>query len=157
MKKWLTPCLAIIAVVAIIFAGVNGSQKGNLTKQIGELNSKIESLTADLDAAKQEAEAAKISKKHEKSKLPVWVTVTMIVIFIVLVAILVLMNTTMKDNLVFGQIATIIIGVCCGVLFYMRRYTKNPDSKFQDVLYVVLAVMAVVMTFMGAYGLLRVL
>ena len=108
-------------------------------------------------AAKMEAEAAKVSKKHEKNKLPVWVIVTMAVIFIVLVAILVLMNTTMKDNLVFGQIATIIIGVCCGVLFYMRRYTKNPDSKFQDVLYVVLAVMAVVMTFMGAYGLLRVL
>lgn len=129
--------------------------KGNPNKNVHQ--KKNGSNYKGYAAAKQEAEAAKISKKHEKSKLPVWVTVTMIVIFIVLVAILVLMNTTMKDNLVFGQIATIIIGVCCGVLFYMRRYTKNPDSKFQDVLYVVLAVMAVVMTFMGAYGLLRVL
>lgn len=129
--------------------------KGNPNKNVHQ--KKNGSNYKGYAAAKREAEAAKVSKKHEKNKLPVWVIVTMAVIFIVLVAILVLMNTTMKDNLVFGQIATIIIGVCCGVLFYMRRYTKNPDSKFQDVLYVVLAVMAVVMTFMGAYGLLRVL
>ena len=129
--------------------------KGNPNKNVHQ--KKNGSNYKGYAAAKREAEAAKVSKKHEKNKLPVWVIVTMAVIFIVLVAILVLMNTTMKDNLVFGQIATIIIGVCCGVLFYMRRYTKDPDSKFQDVLYVILAVMAVVMTFMGAYGLLRVL
>ena len=81
----------------------------------------------------------------------------MAIIFVVLVGILVLMNTVMKESLIFGQIATIVIGVCCGILFYMRRYTKSPDSKFQDVLYIILAVMAVVMIFMGGYGLLRVL
>ena len=137
-------------------------QQANIRKAKGNPNKNVHqkkngSNYKGYAAAKREAEAAKVSKKHEKNKLPVWVIVTMAVIFIVLVAILVLMNTTMKDNLVFGQIATIIIGVCCGVLFYMRRYTKDPDSKFQDVLYVILAVMAVVMTFMGAYGLLRVL
>ena len=108
-------------------------------------------------AAQREAQAAKASAKHEKNKLPIWVVITMVVIFMVLVGILILMNTAMQDNLVFGQIATIVIGVCCGILFSLRRYTTNPDSKFQDILYIVLAVMAVVLIFMGGYGLLQVL
>ena len=86
-----------------------------------------------------------------------WVTITMAVIFVVLIAVLVLMNTVMKDNLIFSQVSSMIIGLSCGALFYMRRFTKSPDSKFQDILYVILAVMAVVMTFMGAYGLYRLL
>lgn len=107
-------------------------------------------------ASKEEA-SAKTRSANTAPKKPLWVTITMIVIFVVLVAILILMNGVMKDNLIFGQIATIVIGLCCGTLFYMRRFTKSPDSKFQDVLYVVLAVMSVIMVFMGAYGLWQVL
>ena len=127
--------------------------KGNPNKNIHQ--KKNGSNYKGYSAAKQEA--AKQAPTYARAKLPTWVTVTMIVIFAVLVAILVLMNTVMKDNLIFGQIATMIIGLSCGVLFYMRRFTKSPDSKFQDILYVILAVMAVVMTFMGAYGLYRLL
>ena len=108
-------------------------------------------------AAKQEAETSKIERKREKSQLPAWVIAIMGVIFVVLAAILILMNTTMKDNLLFGQISLIVIGLSCGILFYLRRYTKRESSKFQDVLYSLLAVMAVVMTFMGGYGLYRLL
>ena len=129
--------------------------KGNPNKNVHQ--KKNGSNYKGYAAAKQEAEAAKAKGRREKSKLPTWVSISMTVIFVVLVAILVLMNTVMKDNLIFGQIATIVIGVCCGMLFYMRRYTKNPDSKFQDVLYIILAVMAVVLTFMGVYGLMQVL
>lgn len=129
--------------------------KGNPNKNVHQ--KKNGSNYKGYAAAKQEAEAAKAGRKREKSKLPAWVVITMAVIFVLLVSILVLMNTIMKDNLIFGQIATILIGLSCGVLFYMRRFTKSPDSKFQDILYVILAVMAVVMTFMGAYGLYRLL
>ena len=129
--------------------------KGNPNKNVHQ--KKNGSNYKGYAAAKQEAEAAKASRKPAKNPLPVWVIVTMAVIFVVLVAVLVLMNTTMKDNLIFSQISSMVIGISCGVLFYMRRFTKNPDSKFQDILYVILAVMAVVMTFMGAYGLYRLL
>ena len=61
------------------------------------------------------------------------------------------------SGIIFGQISTILIGVSCGILFYMRNYTKNPDSKFQNILYTVLAVMAVVMIAMGCYGLFQLL
>ena len=108
-------------------------------------------------AAAKQAAAAQHADKYERNKLPVWVTVTMVVIFAILVAILVLMNTTMKDNLIFGQASLIVIGLSCGILFYMRRHTKREGSKFQDGLYIVLAVMAVVLTFMGGFGLYQLL
>ncbi|MBE6919816.1 MAG: hypothetical protein E7469_09065 [Ruminococcaceae bacterium] len=129
--------------------------KGNPNKNVHQ--KKNGSNYKGYAAAKKEAEAAKAKGKVVRNQLPTWVSVTMAIIFVVLVGILVLMNTVMKESLIFGQIATIVIGVCCGILFYMRRYTKSPDSKFQDVLYIILAVMAVVMIFMGGYGLLRVL
>ena len=129
--------------------------KGNPNKNIH--HKKNGSNYKGYAVAQREAQATKASAKHEKNKLPTWVVITMVVIFVVLVGILILMNTAMQDNLVFGQIATIVIGACCGILFSLRRYTKNSDSKFQDALYIVLAVMAVVLIFMGGYGLLQVL
>lgn len=137
-------------------------QQANIRKAKGNPNKNVHQKKNGSNykgymAAKKDTEAAKLERKRQKSKLPLWVTITMLVIFALLIAILVLMNTLMKDNLIFGQIATILIGLSCGVLFYMRRYTKTPDSKFQDILYTILAVMAVVMTFMGAYGLYRLL
>jgi uncharacterized membrane-anchored protein len=137
-------------------------QQANIRKAKGNPNKNVHkkkngSNYKGYAAAQQDARADKVSRKHEKSKLPLWVTLTMAGIFVLLVVILVLMNTSMQDNLLFGQIATIVIGVCCGVLFSMRRYTKNQDSKFQEVLYIVLAVMSVVLIFMGGYGLLQAL
>ena len=129
--------------------------KGNPNKNVHQ--KKNGSNYKGYAAAKQEAAAAKVTTKHERNKLPVWVTITMIVIFAVLVAILVMMNSTMKDNLIFSQLSLIVIGLSCGVLFFLRRYTKQDNSKFQDILYSLLAVMAVVMTFMGGYGLYRLL
>ena len=137
-------------------------QQANIRKAKGNPNKNVHqkkngSNYKGYAAAQKEAQAAQASRKPAKNKLPVWVIITMAVIFVVLIAVLALMNTVMKDNLIFSQVASMIIGVSCGVLFYMRRFTKSPDSKFQDILYVILAVMAVVMTFMGAYGLYRLL
>ena len=129
--------------------------KGNPNKNVHQ--KKNGSNYKGYAAAKQEAEAARQSAARPKSQLPTWVTVTMIVIFVILAAILVLMNTVMKDNLIFGQAATIVIGLSCGMLFYMRRDAKRQGSKFQDGLYILLAVMSVVLTFMGAFGLYQLL
>ncbi len=137
-------------------------QQANIRKAKGNPNKNVHQKKNGSNykgyvAAKKESEATKLSDKHDRAKLPLWVSLTMVGIFAVLVVVLILMNTTFQDNLVFSQIATIVIGACCGVLFYLRRFTTNPDSKFQKILYIILAVMAVVYIFMGAYGLLRVL
>ena len=95
--------------------------------------------------------------KQQRESQPLWITIVMIVIFIVLIAVLVLMNGAMKGNALFAQIATLTIGLSCGILFSLRRFNKKPEQGFQKILSIVLAVMAVVYSFMGAYGLLKLL
>ena len=129
--------------------------KGNPNKNVH--HKKNNSNYQGYVAGKKSAEAARAKEYAQQQRQPVWVTVTMVVIFVVLIAMLVLMNGVMKDSAIFAQIATLVIGVSCGILFYLRRFSKQPDNKFQKVLSIVLAVMAVVYTFMGAYGLLKLL
>ena len=129
--------------------------KGNPNKNVHhkKKNSNYQGYTA----AKKAAETTKAEQQRQQQRQPLWVTLVMVAIAVVLIAVLVLMNGVMKDNQVFAQAASLIIGLCCGVLFYLRRFSKQPDNKLQKVLSIVLAVMAVVYTFMGGYGLVRLL
>lgn len=129
--------------------------KGNPNKNIH--HKKNGSNYGGYTAAKKAAETDRAALQAERNKLPVWVTLSMAAVFVVLVAVLVLLNTTFKGNAIFTQASSIIIGSCCGVLVYLRRFSQQPESKFQRILYVVLTVLAVVYVFMGGYGLIRLL
>lgn len=129
--------------------------KGNPNKNVHQ--KKNGSNYKGYTAAKKAAEAERIAHRSDQAKMPLWVSLTMVAIFVILVVVLILMNSTFKDNSIFAQISSIVIGSCCGVLFYLRRFNVRPDSKFQKILYTVLAVMAVVYIFMGGYGLVRLL
>lgn len=129
--------------------------KGNPNKNVHQ--KKNGSNYKGYTAAKKAAEAERIAQRSDRAKMPLWVSLTMVAIFVILVVVLILMNSTFKDNAIFAQISSIVIGSCCGVLFYLRRFNVRPDSKFQKILYTVLAVMAVVYIFMGGYGLVRLL
>ena len=129
--------------------------KGNPNKNVH--HKKKNSNYQGYSATQRAAEAAKMENKHQKERQPVWVTIAMIVIFVVLIAVLVLMNGAMKDNQLFAQIATLTIGLSCGVLVYLQRFSKEEQKGFQKILYIVLTIMAVVYSFMGAYGLLKLL
>ena len=129
--------------------------KGNPNKNVHQ--KKNGSNYKGYTAAKKAAEAERIAQRSDRAKMPLWVALTMVAIFVILVVVLILMNSTFKDNAIFAQISSIVIGSCCGALFYLRRFNVRPDSKFQKILYTVLAVMAVVYIFMGGYGLVRLL
>ena len=58
MKKALTPILAVIAVVAIIFCFVINGQKGGVQTALDEANKQIETLKADAASAADTAKAA---------------------------------------------------------------------------------------------------
>ena len=137
-------------------------QQANIRKAKGNPNKNVHqkkngSNYKGYTAAKKAAEAERIAQRSDRAKMPLWVALTMVAIFVILVVVLILMNSTFKDNAIFAQISSIVIGSCCGVLFYLRRFNVRPDSKFQKILYTVLAVMAVVYIFMGGYGMVRLL
>ncbi len=65
MQKKLTPVLAILLVIAIVVAGVFGSQKGDLNDKVAALEAElkaskgsVETLTGELAAAKADLDAA---------------------------------------------------------------------------------------------------
>ena len=69
MKKYLTPVLAVVAVLAIIFCFVFNGQKGNLQKTIDDVKAQMETLKTEseekLAAAKTEAEEKIAAAKTE--------------------------------------------------------------------------------------------
>ena len=127
--------------------------KGNPNKNIH--HKKKNSNYHGYAAAQHADKAAKAANKRERQ--PAWIAIVMVAIFVVLIAVLVLMNGVYKDSEVFSRLASLIIGICCGVLFGLRRFNKEPEKGGQKVLSIVLAVMAVVYTFMGAIGLIQLL
>ena len=58
MKKYLTPILAVVAVIAIIFCFVTNGQKGDVQKTLDDANAQIETLKKDAATAAESAKAA---------------------------------------------------------------------------------------------------
>lgn len=127
--------------------------KGNPNKNIHHKKngSNYQGYTA---ARNQELKA---QRQPQRERQPLWVSVTMGGIFVLLIVVLVLMTGPLKDNAFFSQLASLLIGLACGGLFYLRRFSKQPESKFQTVLSWILAIMAAVYTFIGGYGLITML
>ena len=59
MKKGLTIFLALVAVAAIIFGAISFTQKGDLQKQVDELNAQAAKLSAELADTQKQLESAK--------------------------------------------------------------------------------------------------
>ena len=98
--------------------------------------------------------ADKVSKQ-EKVKLPTWLKIVLAAIFALVIVVLILRLAVFKDNLMLSYLSSLLLGICCAVLFYTRKYFhKQKDSRFYSVVTVILAVMAVIYIFSGAVGLL---
>ena len=65
MKKYLTPCLAVVAVIAIIFCFVFNGQKGDIQKQLNDATAAAETKAADLQKQLDDATAAAETKVTE--------------------------------------------------------------------------------------------
>ena len=93
--------------------------------------------------------------KQERVKLPMWLNITLIVLFAAIAVTLILRFTVYKENQLMNYISSLLLGVTCLVLFYTRRFkhTKK-DSTLYKAITVLLTVCGVLYTVMGAVGLL---
>lgn len=93
--------------------------------------------------------------QQERVQLPTWLKVWLGVVFGALLVVLVLRLAVYKDNVLLNSLSSLLLGLACLSLFYIRRFkhTKK-DSTLYKAITVLLTVCGVLYTVMGAVGLL---
>ena len=95
------------------------------------------------------------ANQQERVKLPTWLKVWLGVLFAGLIVVLVLRLTVYQDSILLNSLSSLLLGIACLSLFYIRRFkhTKK-DSGLYKAITVILTICGIVYTFMGAVGLL---
>ena len=128
--------------------------KGNPNKNIHhkKKNSNYGGYTAGNYMAQKIMDKA---SQQERVKLPTWLKVWLGVLFAAVIVVLILRLTVYKDSILLNSLSSLLLGIACLSLFYIRRFkhTKK-ESAVYKIITVVLTVCGVIYTFMGAVGLL---
>ena len=128
--------------------------KGNPNKNIHskKKNSNYGGYTTGAYLAHKVAETV---GKQERVKLPTWLNVTLGVEFAAVMAVLILRLTAFKESALMTHLSSVLLGVTCGTLFYIRKYknTKKTGALY-SIITIVLVVMCLLYTTFGLLGLL---
>lgn len=128
--------------------------KGNPNKNIHskKKNSNYGGYTTGAYMARKVAETV---GKQERVKLPTWLNVTLGVEFAAVMAVLILRMTAFKESALMTHLSSVLLGVTCGTLFYIRKYknTKKTGALY-SIITIVLVVMCLLYTTFGLLGLL---
>ena len=128
--------------------------KGNPNKNIHakKKNSNYGGYTTGAYMAQKIVDKA---NQQERVKLPTWLNVTLGVEFGAVLLVLILRLTAFTDSSVMTHLSSLLLGVTCGTLFYIRKYkhTKK-NSGLYTVITIVLVVMCLLYTTFGILGLL---
>lgn len=128
--------------------------KGNPNKNIHskKKNSNYGGYTTGAYMAHKVAETV---GKQERVKLPTWLNVTLGVEFAAVMAVLILRLTAFKESALMTHLSSVLLGVTCGTLFYIRMYknTKKTGALY-SIITIVLVVMCLLYTTFGLLGLL---
>ena len=95
------------------------------------------------------------ANQQERVKLPTWLNIWLAVLFTAIIVVLILRLAVYKDSILLSSLSSLLLGIACLSLFYIRRFkhTKK-ESPVYKIITVVLTVCGVIYTFMGAVGLL---
>ena len=127
--------------------------KGNPNKNIHhkKKNSNYGGYTAGSYMAQRIMDKA---NQQERVKLPTWLKVWLGVLFAAVIVVLILRLTVYKDSILLNSLSSLLLGITCLSLFYIRRFkhTKK-DSGLYKAVTVILTLCGVIYTFMGVVGL----
>lgn len=97
------------------------------------------------------------AKKRERVALPKGLKAAIAADVVVLVVVLILRMTVFQDNLAVNYATTLLLGLTCAGLFYIRKYYHKEKSGLYKVIQVILCVFGVLYSVMGIMGLLNLL
>ena len=128
--------------------------KGNPNKNVHH-KKKNSNYGGSATGAYMAQKVAEKVNKQERVKLPIWLKVWLGVLFAAVIVVLILRLTVYKDSILLNSLSSLLLGIACLSLFYIRRFkhTKK-DSGLYKAVTVILTLCGVVYTFMGAVGLL---
>lgn len=132
--------------------------KGNPNKNLH--HKKNNSNYGGKDYLKEKTELKASQQRKEQVKLPLWLKITLGVLFALLITSLILRLTTFKDapNALLDSSSSLLLGLACGALFYIRRFLhKKKEGKVYNIITLALAVFCVVYGCMGIIGLVNAL
>ncbi len=95
------------------------------------------------------------AKNRERVALPKGIKTAIAADVVVLVVLLILRMTVLKDNPALNYATTLLLGLTCGGLFYIRKYYHKDKSGLYKVLQIILCVFGVLYSVMGIMGLLN--
>lgn len=123
--------------------------KGNHAKRTRKNSDYKTAATAARDAAPKQ-------NNTRRNPWPTSIKILLGVMLGILVVCLILRFTALKDSLVLSYITTLMLGLCSGALYFIRRKYPSPKSgKLDGVFNAILIVFALIYSFMGAWGLLE--
>lgn len=128
--------------------------KGNPNKNIHhkKKNSNYGGYTAGSYMAQRIMDKA---NQQERVKLPTWLKVWLGVLFAAVIVVLILRLTVYKDSILLNSLSSLLLGITCLSLFYIRRFKHaKKDSGLYKAVTVILTLCGVIYTFMGVVGLL---
>lgn len=128
--------------------------KGNPNKNVHakKKNSNYGGYTTGAYMAQKVAEKV---NQQERVKLPTWLNITLGVEFASVLAVLILRLTAFKDSAVMTHLSSLLLGITCGTLFYVRKYNhKKKNGALYSIITIVLCVMCLLYTTFGVLGLL---
>ena len=109
-------------------------------------------------AATAARQAQAQSQAARKAPWPTKVKVTLGILFGILVAALILRLAvpSLQDNPLLNNLTTLLLGISCGALYFIRKdYPAPKASKLDGVVNAVLIVFALFYGVMGVWGLIR--
>ena len=109
-------------------------------------------------AATAARQAQAQSQAAQKAPWPTKVKVTLGILFGILVAALILRLAvpSLQDNPLLNNLTTLLLGISCGALYFIRKdYPAPKASKLDGVVNAVLIVFALFYGVMGVWGLIR--
>ena len=97
---------------------------------------------------------AAMNRPRERKRLAPRVRLAIWILVIVGIANIVLQETLFKDNTTANAISMIVLGLCCGGVYYAQRSTRDSEdsrglAKAIEVIMLVLCVLYVFLGFMG--------
>lgn len=93
--------------------------------------------------------------KQERVKLPMWLNAVLIGEFAAVIITLILRMTVYEGSAILTHLSSLLLGVTCGTLFYVRKYKHTKKSGgLYSIITILLVLMCLLYTSFGILGLL---